>query len=339
MSSIPASGAQLSAVIQIQGGHQNAAALKSIATLRSQPALNDGQDAKGASVATEKSKALDAANQFEALLIHNMLKSMRKTTMSEDTSNQRAMYDDMLDQQLADTMVEAGGIGVAKHLLAQLEGQTGKLQPSASLSPVDQQRLRALWQEKETATTDSNHADHNQTKNNRLRMVSGLWSNIMPQQETSKQRQFVESLQPYAQASAQRIGTSTNAVLAIAALETGWGQSMLKDEYGLNSHNYFGIKANSRDRIYTENQTTEFIDGAPVKIRARFKSFNGPNDGMHGLADFLSENPRYQTALEHAGDSKRFLQELQKAGYATDPDYAEKAISILNQIERQAPPL
>lgn len=93
----------------------------------------------------DEAKAREAANKFESLLIHNMLKSMRKTTMTEDKSNDRAIYDDMLDEKLADTMIKAGGIGIADQIVSQIREQQGTTASAVSVKS-DGERLRELAQ-------------------------------------------------------------------------------------------------------------------------------------------------------------------------------------------------
>ncbi|MFK7894106.1 MAG: flagellar assembly peptidoglycan hydrolase FlgJ [Granulosicoccus sp.] len=294
----------------------------------------------------EQKKARDAARQFESLLLHSMLKTMRKTTLSENTTNQRAIYNDMLDQQMANTLVEAGGIGIADQLMTQLlqkpsgADDRSDMPGEKALATQAQIQLRSLLKDDDTnRPTESVSVSQAANDDQPLRFAKQLWGTQQQAVATTRQRQFIEPLLPYARQSAERIGTSANAVLAVAALETGWGRFMIKDEQGEVTHNYFGIKAVGSDSQYTQNTTTEFVNGKSEQVLARFKSFNDPADGMHGFADFILENPRYSNALSHAHDPERFLTEIHKAGYATDPDYASKAIAILNQIERKAPKL
>lgn len=297
-----------------------------------------------ASTQLDDKAAREAAEKFEALLIHSMLKNMRKTTMTENKSNDRAIYDDMLDEKLADTMIEAGGIGIADQIVAQIREQQGRPIDSPS---TDKARLRELAKNIERpsaaaisvetkaelapqqATTDITH----------LRLATGLWGSKQESTLSTRQQEFVEPLIPHARRNAQKLGTSADAILAIAALETGWGRSMIKDDQGNNSHNLFGIKATGSDNRYATTLTTEYIEGSPQKMQARFKTFEDSADAVNGFADFILTNPRYSNALEHAGNPEKFLTELQVAGYATDPRYAEKAISIMRQIAGNRLPL
>ncbi len=289
-------------------------------------------------------EAREAANKFEALLIHSMLKNMRKTTMSENKSNDRAIYDDMLDEKLADTMIAAGGIGIADQIVAQIREQQGRPIKDAA---ADTSRLRELAKHIERPASaaisnteiQANTTHHATTDIAHLRLATGLWGNRQESTLSARQLEFVEPLIPHARRNAQKLGTSTDAILAIAALETGWGRSMIKDEHGNNSHNLFGIKATGSDNRYATTQTTEYIEGSPQKMQARFKTYDDSADAVNGFADFILTNPRYSNALKHAGDPTRFLTELQEAGYATDPRYAEKAISIMRQIAGNKLPL
>jgi len=287
-------------------------------------------------------EARDAANKFEALLIHSMLKNMRKSTMSEDKSNDRAIYDDMLDEKLADTMIEAGGIGISDQIFAQIKKQQGI---TTSTSPLisDAQRLKELAKHIRRPKFDivQPSAKRPEISNNdrstdigHLRLAADLWRDDHRPELTQQQHNFMQSLLPHARRNAGKLGTSPSAILAVAALETGWGQSMIKDEQGNSSHNLFGIKATSSDNRYATTLTTEYIEGSPQKLQANFKKYDSTADAVDGFADFIRSNPRYENALKHAGDPERFLQELQTAGYATDPRYADKAISLMRQIAR-----
>lgn len=343
----------LSALIQIQRSTPTRSSYRS----------SEAQSEARAQASTDDSKALEAAKKFEALLIHNMLKGMRKTTLSENTSNERALYDDMLDEKLATTLMDAGGLGVAQQIAAQIRpeqlDESGKsLQGGVALT-ADTLRIRELAQHIGSNQNESNTANElngndfdlsslamlssrNKLDNyasHRLNEVSEPADAIIGQTGLSEKQGFLHPLLPYAKRSAVKLGTSPEAILAIAALETGWGKSIIKNDSGNDSHNLFGIKASGDNEPSTDVITTEYVDGRAIKGEASFRVYKNPAEAVDAFANFILENPRYSKALEHAGDPERFLQELQSAGYATDPNYASKAISVLKQIESQPQPL
>lgn len=335
MAGLTTTGSDLSALIQIQGDTANSGALRSLRALQNAGAnarLNS-ENADRTTDSAESKKALKTAKEFESLLIHSMLKSMRKTTMAENTSNQKAMYDDMLDKQLADTMVEGGGLGVANQLLSQLDANSAQ-KNNLGDSTQDRLRLRALMSGENSAPSEPTASSETNRENiASLRMGSMLWGYMSNDSEPkSLQQKFTEPLEIHARRSAEKLGTTPSAVLAIAALETGWGRHVLKNQDGQSTHNYFGIKATGSDSQFSQNSTREYIDGGWQKVEAKFKTYNNVEDSINGFTNFILENPRYAKAIEHAEDPERFLKEIHKAGYATDPKYADKAISILHQI-------
>jgi len=374
MSDLPTLSGNLSALIQVQTSKP----AREISRPRTAITGNENQPVK------PDDKAVEAAQKFEALLIHNMLKGMRKTTMAENTSNARGLYDDMLDEKLADTMIEAGGFGVAKQIISQIQAnsssnaQVDTPDTTASAHPVhparartdsadkqaiaqhsDQTRLRQIALSMRASTDQQMHTGQSGpidtmqhsgsaigdgtglsiTDVTRLRMASELWGKEDNYERIAQQQRFLEPLVPHARRNAEKLGTSHEAILAIAALETGWGRSMIKTEQGQNSFNLFGIKATSADKEFAQTTTTEYINGRAEKIEARFRTYKNSADAIDGFANFVLENPRYSNALKHAGNPERFLQELHSAGYATDPKYADKAISVMNQIKNHPLPL
>ena len=144
---------------------------------------------------------------------------------------------------------------------------------------------------------------------------------------------FVATMLPMAQQAADRIGVDPLYLVAQAALETGWGKSVMRQQDGSSSHNLFGIKASSN---WTGNSaraiTSEFRNGAMVKETAEFRSYDSYKDSFHDLVTLLQTNNRYQDVVKSADNPEQFVRELQKAGYATDPDYASKISQIAKQM-------
>ncbi len=142
---------------------------------------------------------------------------------------------------------------------------------------------------------------------------------------------FARSLWPHARKAAGRLGVAPEALLAQAALETGWGKSLPRHPDGRSSHNVFGIKAGPSwrgERVAVP--TLEHEDGVAVRKRAEFRSYASLEEGFADYVRLLTSGPRYREALEKSGDSAVFMQALQRAGYATDPSYADKIGAVLN---------
>jgi len=129
------------------------------------------------------------------------------------------------------------------------------------------------------------------------------------------------------------LGVPFQVIIAQAALETGWGQKIVKDQQGSSSHNLFNIKADNRwagEKI--QKDTLEFENGAMVKKSAPFRAYESLADSFNDYVDFLSGNDRYKDALNNSTNVEHFVQGLQKAGYATDPQYANKIMATLRTV-------
>ncbi|WP_285421498.1 flagellar assembly peptidoglycan hydrolase FlgJ [Pseudomonas sp. efr-133-TYG-23] len=149
----------------------------------------------------------------------------------------------------------------------------------------------------------------------------------------SSQDEFIATMLPMAEAAAKRIGIDPKYLVAQAALETGWGKSVMRAEDGSSSHNLFGIKAGkSWQGGQARAITSEFRDGAMVKETAQFRSYDSYQDSFHDLVTLLQSNDRYKDVVKSADNPERFVRELQKAGYATDPNYANKISQIANSM-------
>lgn len=130
------------------------------------------------------------------------------------------------------------------------------------------------------------------------------------------------------------LGVDSSLLIAQAALETGWGQKMVKNARG-NSNNLFNIKADRSwqgDKVAT--QTLEYHNNVPVIEKAAFRSYASIDDSFNDYVRFLENNPRYTNALDHGGSSKRFIHGIHRAGYATDPQYADKVLRVKAQIDQ-----
>jgi len=263
-----------------------------------------------------------AAQQFEAMFMQMMLKSMRDAGGSENglfDNDQTRLYQDMYDKQLSLNLSQgANGMGLAKMLVQQLQSRVGPAEVSGKTGQtamtVPERGSSAFTlqaaPEKSAAVTRAGAAE--------------------PQRFDSPE-QFVSTLWPHAVKTGKRLGVDPKAILAQAALETGWGKSVIQAGDGRSSHNLFNIKADHRwDGERVVKQTLEYRGGVAVKERAGFRAYDSWADSFADYAAFLKGSERYQEALKSGSDGSRFVEHLQNAGYATDPAYADKIKRILN---------
>lgn len=244
------------------------------------------------------------AKQFETIFTKMMLQSMRDARLGEDIFGSSAgdMYQSMFDDQIALEMSQGQGIGIAEMLLQQLK------RGGASTAVAESVTLPA---EIKTAGVTARAS------------------------EPGSREAFLESILPAARKAAETLGVSPKAVLAQAALETGWGRSVPRAADGSSSHNLFGIKANERWRgSRVEQLTTEFVDGLPQRQVESFRAYSSPADSIADHARLLANSPRY-TAVRGTGDDiAAYGMALAQGGYATDPHYARKLEAVAATVER-----
>ncbi len=140
---------------------------------------------------------------------------------------------------------------------------------------------------------------------------------------------FVQELWTKAQHAGARIGLDPKMLIAQAALETGWGKSIIKDAQGVSSNNLFNIKATKHNDASSVNvKTTEYAAGIPLQIKASFKTYASLAESFDDYVVFIKNNHRYQHAVAQADNAAQYIEELNKAGYATDPQYSSKILAI-----------
>lgn len=312
--------------------------------------------------------ALEAvAQQFEQLFLNMLMKSMREANagFAEDSvfnSSQVQFYQEMADSQLTKDLAETKGIGLADVLIRQLGGsidvraekqddQPRPLSESerilnravdraanlAASAALGQAQIHAAAQARQQDEVDSVTAVDPVSA---VAVTAAATAEppvpqaqaVAPQpQRFTSPEQFVESLLPLAQSVASELGVDPKVLLAQAALETGWGRYLVRDQQGASSHNLFNIKADSRwEGARAQVGTVEFRDGVAQREQAAFRVYDSYEASFRDYADFLRNSPRYQGALEQAADPYRYLSGLQAAGYATDPEYANKISRIFD---------
>ena len=269
----------------------------------------------------DKDAALDeVSRQFESLFLQMMLKSMRDASLGGGLmdSKQSEFYRDMYDKQIAVDMAQKQGIGLADVLKRQLGGgisaQYSDLSPEEYLGmPITARPVDGA----DAATVARRSVD-------------------TPAAFDGSPEAFVDALWPVAEQAAAKINLPPEALLAQAALETGWGRHVMQHGTGDSSHNLFGIKADSRwqgDKVMVS--TLEYRDGVALNTRANFRAYESFEHSFSDYVDFVQRNPRYQQALAQTNDPKAYFSALQEAGYATDPAYAQKIQRILDSESMQ----
>lgn len=254
----------------------------------------------------------ETARQFETIFVQMMLKSMRDATasMADEEglldNDQSKQYMEMFDQQLALDLTKNKGIGLADILVRQLGGEVAEKEKPNVLSMQRFQEHVAAIQPSAVISDQTEFSPKNPEV-----FIRELWS--------------------HAQNAAEKIGVDAKVLVAQAALETGWGQEMIRHEDGRNSFNLFAIKANSAwqgDQV--NSRTHEYEQGQKVQRTESFRAYDSLAQSFTDYVDFIQSNPRYQGALEKAHNSAAYLNSLVQAGYATDPEYANKIQSIMS---------
>ena len=268
------------------------------------------QSAKAGSPAALKG----AAVQFEAMFINMMMKSMRDATPQDglNDNQQTKMFTGMLDQQRSQDMAKKG-IGLADMLIRQLSAQSQALaigaEPGSAAvapTPMPTPALESM------AIPDA------------PRGASG-------KVQAPHVRSFQEKLAVHAAEAERATGIPAKFMLGQAALETGWGKREIRNADGSASNNLFGIKAGPgwTGKVATAT-TTEFINGVAHTKVEKFRAYATPAESFKDYAKLITTNPRYDQVLAHAKDATGFAHGLQRAGYATDPQYAAKLTRIIN---------
>lgn len=261
----------------------------------------------------DKDAALEKiAKQFESILMHSMLKSMRQANAvfekdSMFNSSETNFHRDMLDHQLALRLSEGKGIGLADAMIRQLKQTYGDGQKVGGEGELQFERRAPQKAEPKSGEVGSSEIN---------------WDSP---------EAFVESVLPYAKQAAKELGVDPKVLVSQAALETGWGKHVIRDATGKSSHNLFNIKADSRwQGEGVSVKTLEYRDGLPKPEVASFRRYDSYGQSFADYVNFIQDNPRYQQALKSAHDPEAYVRELQSAGYATDPFYAEKINSIFS---------
>lgn len=266
------------------------------------------------------------ARQFESLFVQMMVKQMRQASLGEGIfdSDKTRFYQDMYDKQLSLHLSESGGIGIGEVLREQL-GKGGAIS-TTQLSGLESYRSNPTSRALRLLAVKPTAPLHDTKRSEEEAAVSF--------QALDSPEAFVKSLWPAAKRAASAIGLPPEALLAQAALETGWGNHVMPAKNGESSHNLFGIKADQRwDGAQVRRDTLEYENGVAIRKREAFRAYQSYDESFQDYVAFLQSSPRYAEALAKADDSRAYFSALQNAGYATDPKYAEKIYRVMHGPE------
>lgn len=257
------------------------------------------------------------AQQFETVFMNMMLKSMREATPQDGMfdSEQTKMFTGMLDQQLVQSM-SSRGVGLADIMIKQLSRPASSDVAQASPEAVLATPARSA------GAIPVSYGDS---------FVNGIRSSSA--QSTPLQQDFVHRMTPYAVQANQETGVPTHLILGQAALESGWGKREIRMSDGSTSFNLFGIKAGGNwNGKVAEVATTEYHNGIASKQVEKFRAYSSYTEAFSDYAHLLRDNPRYSQVLQSGQGSPALAHAIQRAGYATDPDYADKLVKVMNRI-------
>jgi flagellar protein FlgJ len=262
------------------------------------------------------------------MFVNMMMKSMRDATPQDGPmdSQETRTFTTMLDQQMSQKLAKRG-IGLADVLVRQLTAQ----QSGQALAKEMQSGALGIGAEQGSATRLKLDADSMPTDG--AAAASGIKGSARSTTDSGKPahvRAFQDKLADAAEEAERVTGVPAKFMMGQAALETGWGKRVIRNSDGSSSNNLFGIKAGPgwKGKVATA-VTTEYVNGRPHARVEKFRSYASHAEAFKDYAKMLSNNPRYEKVLAHGGDASTFAHGLQRAGYATDPQYAAKLSRII----------
>ncbi len=276
------------------------------------------------------------SQQFEALLLQRMLSTMEATKLGPDMLGDTGgpMFQSLMNQQLATTIAQGQGIGMARFLARELAQRYGVHAADAKTTGADTAAAAGAAHAvpARTATTAAAIAAAAAQKTlagassvpTSAATAPGSQADASAGDEslTQRARHFVASILPSVREAAARLQVSPVALLAQAALETGWGSHA-------PGHNLFGVKVGgSGEGAHFDALTHEVRGGVAQLETAAFRAYRSAAESVSHYADLLLGTPRYSGTRGHGNDIAGFASALQHAGYATDPQYASKLVAV-----------
>lgn len=260
----------------------------------------------------------EAARQFESVFTRMLLSSMRSASPGDPLfdSHESGFYRDMFDDQIAVEMSRGKGLGLAEMLVEQLI------------------RAGAVSADAQMKSNPAPAAPRSATPAMRPEVTRET-----PDGKRDPRLEFIEKFRPLAEDAARKLGVAPEALIGQAALETGWGRHSPVSGRGEASHNFFGIKATGAWRgSAVIAQTLEYEAGVAQSRAERFRAYSSAEAGVADYVRLIAGNPRYEAARGAGDDIGKFAAALQRGGYATDPQYAEKLQRVVETVRALADP-
>lgn len=278
----------------------------------------------------------EVAGQFEALFIHQVLKQARRQPLSDLFQSDATRFAQSLADQQASLELAQSGIGLADKLLDMIRSQRPNPDPTAAVPPPElaSSRLPHLRSSigetrREVAGSvgeliDMLGAARNHVAERVHGAIEGAPGHI---------REFVSRMSAAAKVASEQSGVHAKLILGQAALESGWGKREILRDDGSPSYNVFGIKAGkSWKGDVAHVMTTEFVDGVPRKVREPFRAYGSYEEAFTDYARLVGNSRRYESVVE-APTAEVAARRIQDAGYATDPAYADKLITVMSYFD------
>jgi len=287
----------------------------------------------------------DVARQFEALMVTQMLKTMRETRFADEDDPFSAgdagrLYRDLLDQQWARAVTQGRGLGLADMMLKALAPVGDEAVTAGDAAPVPGalDGPRSAPDDGRSAPPHVAPTPFSPSTVNTAGHGGAVASSVAPPSgavgdAAARKARFLNEMRPYAERAEAATGVPARFMLAQAALESGWGERQIRADDGRASHNLFGIKAGaSWDGERVDATTTEYRAGLPVRLTQSFRAYT---DYTHAFADYAALlRRRYGEAVAAGDDARGFAQALARGGYATDPAYTDKLRAVIASVER-----
>jgi flagellar protein FlgJ len=303
---------------------------------------------KTRAIQDKEAALVDVAKKFEQIYMDMMLKNMRaanESFASDDSplsSSDIKFYQEMYDTQITSNLSNAkSSLGLTELIVNQLSGHKKLSTPLEMKMPNEEKAYKVNLEKKEAKLIFDMAASRVSSQS--YKAVDTIVNNIAetkaaPVVHTEEElshfdspRDFVEKLLPLAQKAASKMNLNPRVLIAQAALETGWGKFVSKGEDGVNSKNLFNIKATNWKGDKVAITTHEYRDGVKLKITDNFKAYDSFEDSFDDYVKLITTSSRYSDAVSVTDDPVKYLEELQKAGYATDPLYASKIQEIFSR--------